>query len=98
MTAILEILAQIWPLVLAGLGLVFGYVRHKQAQTTAARAEQKVAEAERREAQAGEAVAQANTEAAKAGANAAQERANVENRVAADDDSQRVLIDQWARD
>lgn len=94
MTAILEILAQIWPFLLAGLGVLFGWMRHKQAQTTAARAETKVAEAEKREAQAGTAVAQANQEAAQAGAKNREIRREADN-AAAVPDANRVLHDEW---
>lgn len=97
MTAILEILAQIWPFVLAGLGVLFGWMRHKQAQTTAARAGQQVAEAENREAQASAVVAQANQEAAQAGARN-QEIRREENAAAAVPDAGRVLRDEWRRD
>jgi predicted nucleic acid-binding Zn-ribbon protein len=99
MTAILSILGEIWPFLLAGLGMLFGYVRHKQAQTTAAQADTKVAAAEKREAQAGAEVERANTQAAQAGADAAKERTDVENRIAADQpgESLRVLRDDWSR-
>lgn len=100
MTAILEILAKIWPFILAGLGVLFGWMRHKQAQTTTARAEKQVAEAEKREAQVGAAVAQANEKAAQAGANAVKERRDVEERIetAGPGESRRVLDAEWSRD
>lgn len=93
MTLIIEILAQIWPFVLAAVGLVFGYVRHKQAQT-------QVAQAEKREAQAQAGVAKANEQAAQAGADAVKERTNVENQIAAAGagESAKRLRDEWARD
>lgn len=95
MTAILEILAQIWPFLLAGLGVLFGWMRHKQAQTTAARADQRVAEAEKQQAQAGAAVAQANQEAARAGAKNQEIRRDENTTAAAVPDANRVLHDEW---
>lgn len=97
MTAVLEILAQIWPFVLATLGMLFGYVRHKQAQTTAAEAAVKVAEAQKSEAQAGAAVAQANIEAAQKGADNQKVRRDEDSAAAGVPDAGRVLRDEWGR-
>lgn len=97
MPVITEILSQIWPFVLAAAGVLFGYVRHKQAQTQMAQAGRDVAESQRREAQAGAAVAQANQEAAQAGAKNQEVRREIDNAVAVPD-AGRVLHDEWGRD
>lgn len=91
MTAILEILAQIWPFLLAGLGVLFGWARHKQAQTQVAQAQKEVAENI-------SAVEKANATAAQAGAKN-QEVRREENNAAAVPDAGRVLRDEgWIRD
>lgn len=96
MPVITEILAQVWPFILAAAGLLFGYVRHKQAQTQVAQAVRDVAEAKQREAQAGAAVAQANQEAAQAGAKNQEVRREIDNAVAVPD-AGRVLHDEWGK-
>lgn len=100
MTAALEILGQILPFLLAAVGVLFGWMRHKQAQTTAARADQKVAEANAKVAAAEKSEAEANVTAARAGAEAVRERTDVENGIAAGapGESARRLRDQWSRD
>lgn len=97
MPVITEILAQIWPFLLAAFGVLFGYVRHKQAKTQVAQAGKDVAEAKQREAQAGATVAAANQEAAQAGAKNQEIRREIDN-AAAVPDAGRVLHDEWGRD
>lgn len=97
MTLITEILAQVWPFILAAAGLLFGYVRHKQAQTQVAQAGLEVADAQKREAQAGVAVAVANQEAAQAGAKNQEVRREIDNAVAVPD-ANRVLHDEWGNE
>ncbi len=100
MTAALEILAQAWPFLLAAAGVLFGWVRHKQAQATVAQAGKQVAEAESKVAAVEKAEAEANAAAARGGAEAAKERTNVENGIAAGapGESAKRLRDQWSRD
>ena len=100
MTAVLEILGQIWPFLLAAAGVLFGWARHKEAQTTAAQAGQQVAEAQAKAAAIEKSEAEANATAARAGTDAVKERTNVENGIAAGapGESAQRLRDQWARD
>ncbi|WP_156774045.1 hypothetical protein [Bordetella bronchialis] len=93
MTEILGLLGSAWPYVasaaVALLGLLYGFVKGKSADTKVAQANQRVAEANQATAEAKtqtatvrDAEAQANAAAAAAGANSVKERANVENDVA----------------
>lgn len=92
MSVLLEILAQIWPFLLAAAGVLFGWMRHKQAQTTVAQANQKVAEKDA-------AVAAANQEAAQAGAKNQEIRRDETNAAAAVPDAGKLLRDEgWTRD
>lgn len=92
MTALLSILSEIWPFLLAAGGVLFGWARHKQAQTTKAQAEQKIAEA-------GAASAKANETAARAGAGNQKVRRDEDSAAAAVPDAGRVLRDEgWTRD
>lgn len=104
MTAMLAILSKIWPALLGGLvalgGLLAGWARHKEAQTTEAQAGQKVSEADAKVAQIERSEAEANAAAARAGSDSARERANVENEIAAgaSGDSADRLRNEWSRD
>jgi hypothetical protein len=102
----IALLLQFGPWILGALGLAFGFVRHQQAKSTTAVANQKVAEAQTSAAQAQtqtaevrDAEAQANAAAAQAGAQASKERTNAENDVAAlpAGAAQQQLLDQWGR-
>ncbi|WP_342052009.1 MULTISPECIES: hypothetical protein [unclassified Cupriavidus] len=104
MTALLAILAKAWPALLGGLvalgGLLVGWARHKQAQTTEAQAGQKVAEAGAKVAQIERTEAEADATAARAEVNAVKERTNVENEIAvgAAGESADRLRSDWSRD
>lgn len=100
MTGLIEIALKAGPWLLAVLGLVFGWARHKQAQTTQAQANQKAAEADARAAQVDAINAKANEDAARAGSDAVKERTNVENDIAAgkSGDAAQRLREQWSRD
>lgn len=99
MTAILSLLSEAWPFLLAIGGVLFGWMRHKQAQTTKAQAAQQVAEAEKRAAQNDAALAQANQAGAQAGADNAKVRRDEDADAAAipDSDVVRVLRDEWGK-
>lgn len=103
----IELLGSIWPFLLAGGGILFGFVAHLSAKSTKAAADQKVAEAQTVVAQAQtqvaqvhDAAAQANTAAAQAGAQALKERENVESTIAAQPvgAAAQQLRDGWTRD
>lgn len=100
MTALIAAAVKFGPWLLGLVGVLFGWLRHKQAQTTEAQAGQKVAEADARVAQSDAVQAKANEDAALAGADAAKERTHVENEIAAGQpgESARILRDQWSRD
>lgn len=102
--------ASIWPYLLSGAlaagGILFGWLKTKQAQTTVAQAGQKVAEAQTSAAQAQtqtaevrDAEAQANATASAAGAQATKERTNVEAETAgmSDDAVRSSLLSDWSR-
>lgn len=97
MTAALAILGDIWPFLLAAAGVIFGWARHKQAQTKEAQAGQQVADAERRSAQTDAAAAQSNQDAARAGAENAKVRRDEDADAAAVPDANRVLRDEWGK-
>jgi hypothetical protein len=93
MTAILGLIGSAWPYIASGavavLGLLYGFVKSKTADTKVAQAAQRIAEANQATAEAKtqtatvrDAEAQANAAAAQAGANSVKERADVENDVA----------------
>lgn len=100
MTAVLAILAKVWPFLLAAGGVIFGMFRHQQAAKTEAQAKQRQAEADAHEAKVDAIQAKANEDAAQAGADAVKERTNVENDIDAGQpgDAARRLRDQWSRD
>ncbi|MBY4730731.1 hypothetical protein K6V90_09325 [Cupriavidus pauculus] len=100
MTALLAILAKIWPYLLAAGGVIFGMLRHKQAQTAEAKAQSKVADADAKVANTEKSEAEANANAARAGADAIRERTNVENDITAGapGESAKRLRDEWSRD
>jgi hypothetical protein len=98
-SAILAILAEVWPFLLAAGGVIFGLFRHQQAKSTAAQAEQKVAEAETRAARNDAALAQANQAGAEAAAEAVKERTDVENETASlDHAALDERLRRWERD
>lgn len=82
----------------AGVGVLFGFVKSKAADTKVAQAGQKVAQAQATVANTQNAEAQANTAAAQAGAQATKERTDAENDVAAMPATsvQQQLRDQWS--
>jgi len=88
MTAILAFLADAWPFLLAAAGALFGWARHKQAQTTVAKAKQELAEKDAT-------VAKDNAQAARTGATNAKVKTNEDNAAAAVPDPVRVLHDEW---
>jgi len=102
--ALISVLSDAWPALLAGLvaiaSLLFGWGRHKQAQTTEAQAKQKEAEADAKVAQIQKSEAEANAAAAREGGAAVKERTDAENRIAAgpSGESSRILRDDWSRD
>ena len=104
MTVLLAILGKVWPALLGALvalgGLIAGWVRHKQAQTTEAQAAQKAAEADTKVANVEKSEAEANAVAARVGAEAAKERTHVENEIAAGapGESAERLRSEWSRD
>lgn len=99
MTAILAILSEAWPYVLAALGVVFGLFSHQRAKTATAQAAQREAEADTRVAQNDAAAAKANETAAQAGAENQKVRRDEDSAAAAVPDAGRVLRDEgWTRD
>ena len=101
MTVLLAILGKVWPALLGGIvalgGILAGWVRHKQAQTTEAQAGQKVAEAEKRAADNDAALARANEAGAQAGADNAKVRRDEDAAAGAMPDANRVLHDEWGK-
>jgi len=97
MTAILALLQEFGPSVLGALGILCGWMRHKQAQTTEAQAKQKEAESQAHVAQVDAIQAKANEDAARAGADNAKVRQNEDADVAAVSDANRVLHDEWGK-
>lgn len=99
MTAVLALLSEAWPILLAVGGILFGWMRHKQAQTTKAEAARQVAEAEKRAAQNDAALAQSNQAGAQAGADNAKVRRDEDADAAAipGGDATRVLRDEWGK-
>jgi len=89
MSAVLAFLGDAWPFLLAAVGALFGWARHKQAQTTEAKANQRVAEAEAT-------VAKDNAQAASTGANNARVRKDEDAIAAAEPDPASVLRDEWS--
>lgn len=90
MIAMLGILSNIWPFLLAGGGILFGVLSHFNAKAKTASAGQQVAQAQTVAADAKtqiaethDAEAQANAAAAQAGADSIKEKADVKNDVAA---------------
>jgi len=100
MTGLIEIALKVGPWMLAVLGLLFGWSRHKQAQTTTAQAKQSQAEANAKVANIQKSEAEANAAVAQEAGKAVKERTDAENRIAADPsgESSRILRDQWSRD
>ena len=98
MTAILSILADAWPFVLAAVGVLFGLFRHQQARTAAAEAKQKEAEADAHVARNDAAAAQVNQAGAQAGADNAKVRRDEDSVAAAEPDSSRVLHEEWGNE
>ncbi|WP_423196810.1 DUF2681 domain-containing protein [Cupriavidus sp. H19C3] len=104
MTALFAIVAKLWPALLGAIvaagGLLAGWARHKQAQTTDAQAAQKAAEADTKVANVEKSEAEANAVAARVGAEAAKERTHVENDIAAGapGESAERLRSEWSRD
>lgn len=97
MTGLIEVALKAGPWLLALLGLVFGWARHKQSQTTQALANHKAAEADARAAQVEAINAKANEDAARAGADNAKVRRDEDSVAAADPDPNRVLHDEWGK-
>jgi len=97
MSSLIEIALKAGPWLLVVLGVLFGWARHKQAQTTAAQADQKVADAERRTAQGDAINAKSNEDAARTGADNAKVRRDEDSAAAADPDPNRVLHDEWGK-
>jgi len=101
MTALIAILGKIWPALLGALvalgGLLAGWVRTKQAQTTEAQAGQKVAEADARAAANDAALAKANQAGAQAGADNAKVRRDEDAAADSVPDANRVLHDEWGK-
>lgn len=104
MTALFAVVAKLWPALLGAIvaagGLLAGWARHKQAQTTEAQAGQKVAESDAKLARTEQSEAEANAAAARAGADAMKERTDVENQIAAGGAGKSAdrLRDDWSRD
>ncbi|GAA7771026.1 hypothetical protein RN01_29930 [Cupriavidus sp. SHE] len=97
MTALLAILAKIWPFLLTAGGIIFGMFRHQQAAKTEAQAKQREAEADAQVAQANAVLAKANEDAARAGADNAKVRRDEDAAVAGEPDANRVLHDEWGK-
>lgn len=97
MTALLAILSQIWPYLLAGGGVLFGMFRHQQAKSAEAAANQKVAQADEHAAQVDAVQAKANEDAARAGADNVKVRRDADNAADAVPDANRVLHDEWGK-
>lgn len=97
MTAMLAILAKVWPFILMAAGVIFGMFRHQQAKTATAQADQKVAEAQAKIAQNNAALAQANQAGAQAGADNAKVRHDEDDTAGALPDANRVLHDEWGK-
>lgn len=94
---LIELALKLGPWLVALLGIIFGWARHKQAQTTQAQANQKAAEADARAAQADAINAKANEDAARAGADNAKVRRDEDSAAASDPDPSRVLHDEWGK-
>ncbi|QWE95668.1 hypothetical protein [Cupriavidus sp. EM10] len=101
MTALIAILGKVWPALLGVLvalgGLLAGWVRTKQAQTTEAQAGRKVAEADARVSANDAALAKANEAGAQAGADNAKVRRDEDSAAAGEPDANRVLHDEWGK-
>ena len=97
MTAVLTILAKIWPFILMAGGVLFGMFRHQQAKTATAQADQRVAEADAKVARNNAALAQANQAGAQAGADNAKVRRDEDAAADAVPDANRVLHDEWGK-
>jgi hypothetical protein len=97
MTAVIAILAKIWPFLLAAGGVVFGMFRHQQAAKTEAQAKQREAEADSHAAQTDAIQAKANQDAARAGADNAKVRRDEDAAAAGEPDANRVLHDEWGK-
>ncbi|MDE4918336.1 hypothetical protein ACUXAV_000376 [Cupriavidus metallidurans] len=97
MTALLELLKEFGPWILGAVGVLFGWLRHKQAQTDQAQAAQKVAESDAKVAQADAIQAKANEDAARAGADNAKVRRDEDADAGAVPDAGRVLHDEWGK-
>lgn len=99
MSALIEIALKAGPWLLAFLGLLFGWARHKQAQTTQAQARQAKAEADARAAQVDAIQAKANEDAARVGANNAKVRRDEDSDagVLPDGAAQKELKSEWTR-
>lgn len=98
MNAILTILADAWPLVLAAVGVLFGLFRHQQAKSATAAAKQKEAEAAAHAAQNDAALAKANAAGAQAGTDNMKVRRDEDNAAVALPDANRVLHDEWGNE
>lgn len=97
MTALIAAAVKFGPWLLGLVGVLFGWLRHKQAQTTEAQAGQKVAEADARVAQSDAVQAKANEDAARAGADNAKVRRDEDADAGAVPDAGRVLHDEWGK-
>jgi hypothetical protein len=97
MTVAIEVMAKIWPFLLAAAGVIFGAFRHQQAKSAAAAANQKAAEADARAARNDAALAQANQAGAQAGADNAKVRRDEDADAAVVPDANSVLHDQWGK-
>lgn len=97
MTALIAAALKFGPWLVGLAAVLFGWARHKQAQTTTAQAEQKVAEAEKRAAQVDAIEAKVNQDAARVGADNAKVRRDEVFAAAGEPDANRVLHDEWGK-
>lgn len=98
MTALLGILGEIWPFLIAAAGGLLALFSHMSAKATKAKAAATEADAKRQIAEVVAGVEKQNSDAAQQGADAAQERTNVENNIAAASGSAERLRNDWSRD
>lgn len=94
---LIEIALKAGPWILGLVGILFGWARHKQAQSTTALAKQREAEADAKVAQAVAIQAQVNEDAARAGAENARVRRDEDSAAAGEPDANRVLHDEWGK-
>lgn len=98
MTAILAILSEIWPFLIAAAGGLLALFSHMSAKATKAKAAATEADARRQISEVVAYTEKQNAAAAQQGADAAQERTNVENSIAAAGGSADRLRNAWSRD